>query len=553
VPGVPDRLRTLLCRPLLAAAVLLAAYVGLSFLNNTHGYLGTDTGGKTATLEAMERSNSFDPDVGYWAKQWDPDAKFHPLFYTSRVGDRYINVTTLPVVVAAEPLWRIGGYRLALLLPMLGSIGTAFAARAIADRIVAGRGWAAFWITGLASAATIYALDFWEHSIGLALIGWAMVALLEVHAERASVRNSLLAGLAFGAAFTMRTEAAVYAFVALAVICLLVLQRTRSIIEPLRIGLAAMAGAAIPFLLNVLLERALLGQGLRASRTASAAAGGGTTLGTRLREGLTTTFSLSGSDSSAILLGALIIVMLGYLAAKAIRGEQVADGGVLVVLGALSAGLYVFSFASHGFGFIPGFAMVTPFAAVAAARAWPHPQARVIVAISLLALPVVWLFQFSGGAVPQWGGRYVLTSALLLGAVGVALADRVHRAVVGLLVAIAVFATFVGVGWLIQRSDAIDGVRRDLASRPEPALISDIGFWLRELGPEALDHKWLSVANADEVDDAAKIVSDAGIDEVAVLSLDVGSPRQIDGWSQVRADHYRWLGVDFRVVTYNRR
>ena len=70
-----------------------------------------------------------------------------------------------PVVVAAEPLWRLGGYRLTLLLPMIGAIGAAFAARAIADRIVPGRGWPAFWITGLASAATIYALDFWEQRL----------------------------------------------------------------------------------------------------------------------------------------------------------------------------------------------------------------------------------------------------------------------------------------------------------------------------------------------------------------------------------------------------
>jgi hypothetical protein len=67
-----------------------------------------------------------------------------------------------------------------------------------------------------------------------------------------------------------------------------------------------------------------------------------------------------------------------------------------------------------------------------------------------------------------------------------------------------------------------------------------------------MDHKWLSAPSADEVDEAAKIVSDAGIDEVGVLSIDEGSPRQIDGWREVHSDTYRWLGVPFRVVTYDR-
>ena len=58
--------------------------------------------------------------------------------------------------------------------------------------------------------------------------------------------------------------------------------------------------------------------------------------------------------------------------------------------------------------------------------------------------------------------------------------------------------------------------------------------------------------SADEVDEAAQIVSDAGIDEVGVLSIDEGSPRQIDGWRELHRDRYRWFGIDFRVVTYSR-
>ena len=46
-----------------AGLLLLAVYVGLSFLNSPRGFLGTDTGGKVATLRVMSESGRFDPDA----------------------------------------------------------------------------------------------------------------------------------------------------------------------------------------------------------------------------------------------------------------------------------------------------------------------------------------------------------------------------------------------------------------------------------------------------------------------------------------------------------
>ena len=113
-----------------------------------------------------------DPDIGYWAERWDPDGRLLPLYYTSHIGSRWVNVTTLPARLLGLPLFRLGGYRLALLVPMLGAVAAAFAApQALARRLGDGDGWPAFWIVGLASPVAVYALDFWEHTIGLALDG----------------------------------------------------------------------------------------------------------------------------------------------------------------------------------------------------------------------------------------------------------------------------------------------------------------------------------------------------------------------------------------------
>src|SRR4029079_1112009 len=100
----------------LAGAALFLLYMALSFVNSPRGFLGTDTGGKVATLEVMHQRGTADPDVGYWAAQYDPDAVLHPLYYTTHLGDRYVNLTTLPMPMVIRPLYDHFGYRGALLV-----------------------------------------------------------------------------------------------------------------------------------------------------------------------------------------------------------------------------------------------------------------------------------------------------------------------------------------------------------------------------------------------------------------------------------------------------
>ena len=194
-PGVehvsPPRARR--GRALLAAALLLAVYGVLSVANDPHGYLGTDTGGKVLTLQAMEdRGSTTNLDVGYWAEEHDPEGRLHPYFGTGRIGVRWIQVTTVPLLLAASPLYDLGGYRLALLLPMLGGVLVAAAARALAQRFGADRAqaWWAFWLVGLAGPVVVYALDLWEHTLGLAAMAWAVVLLADARRSSAPPRGA---------------------------------------------------------------------------------------------------------------------------------------------------------------------------------------------------------------------------------------------------------------------------------------------------------------------------------------------------------------------------
>ena len=59
-------------------------------------------------------------------------------------------------------------------------------------------------------------------------------------------------------------------------------------------------------------------------------------------------------------------------------------------------------------GFVPGLFVAFPVAIAGLRVRCRTSDQRVVIAIALVSLPIVYLFQFLGGAGPQWGGRYTL-------------------------------------------------------------------------------------------------------------------------------------------------
>jgi hypothetical protein len=590
-------------RPMVAAAVLLVLYVGLSFLNDPHGYLGTDTGGKVATLRAMTLHHGLNPDVGYWAARWDPTGRLHPLYYTSRIGGKWVNVTTLPALYLAYPLWRFGGYRLALLIPMLGAVAAALAARALAIRLGASRESgvpaAAFWLVGLASPLTIYALDFWEHSLGVALMAWALVLLLGIVAaagagaapgagaaagagesqalwkssasdteaqffpKRAVVAGAG-AGLLFGAAAAMRTESLVYGGVAVGLTCLALLWRRwrhaglplpRALAAPISVGLAAAAGLAIPVWLNSALEQATIGGTLRGERTAGTAVAVGSVAGSRLQEAALTAVGLQPDLQLKTYLTGAAVVALVLVAVLLARNPAPERRRLALVAGIGAVLVYLLRFAT-GLGFVPGMLAAAPVAIVGLLGLWGGARGRIVTVVALGSLPVVWLFQFLGGAAPQWGGRYLLTSGLLLTVLGVVeLARRPSLAARIGVAALAVAVTVFGLAWLSVRSHGVADAERSLGRRPEPVLVSAVAHLAREGGGYfgvAGDKPWLTAVSPADLRFAAQVVTEAGDHEFGLVTIDDRhSDPTVPGFDAVGRSRVRFLpGVYLRVTTY---
>jgi hypothetical protein len=553
-------------RPVVAALVLLGAYLGLSLLMDPMGSLGTDTGGKVATLEVMAANGeATDPDVGYWASPWDPDAELHGLYFTAVVGDRYVNVTTLPMLLAARPLHELGGHRAALLLPMLGAVASAFAGRALARRVLLDAGgptgpavspdrveqvgWWAYWAVGLASPVAVYALDLWEHTLGVAAMAWAVVALVDARRTGRWV-SAAAAGVLFGAGFSMRTESVTYAIAAVGATVVVVARVDRRLRAALAMGAASVAGFAAVAVANTALEAAVLGEPIRAGRAGSAAGRGLGDLGLRAEEALITTFSLhSATDLSVLVLSVGVAAGLAWVAW---RSSRPGDRTPVKVVAGVVALLYLMRLA-EGPGFVRGLVATTPFAAVGVALAWRRgPTARLVAAIALAALPLVWLFQYTGGALPQWGGRYVLTSGLLLGVLGVACAIDMDVWARRFVAVLAVGITALGLVWLAERSSSVGDAARQVADRPEPVVVSELSFWLRELGAVYEGSRWLTADDPEALARAAEIVVEAGYDRFAYIEPDEDDPPAVEGFRPVGVDETTWLGVPFRIVTYER-
>jgi len=535
-------------RGLAAGAVLLALYVGLSFANDPRGFLGTDTGGKVATLRVMDARHRLDPDVGYWAARWDPDGRVHPLYYTAHIGRQWVNATTLPVLYAALPLYHLGGYRLALLVPMLGAVAAAFAARAIARRLHHTDGWLAFWVVGIGSPITIYALDLWEHTIGVALVAWAVVFLFDSVMDD-DRRGAIVAGVLLGAAATMRTEALVYAALMISGACAVLLTRRRLGVA-VATGLVVVTGMAVPLLANQALERAAAGGAIRSSRTVTLATGSKRSdAAVRVQEGLLTLSGLTADlERRAELTG---LILLGLLVVFARASADPGQRRVTAVAGAGVALLYLVRL-GKGLGFVPGLVATTPIAAVALVYGWTRAR-RPATVLACAALPLVWALQYTGGAPPQWGGRYLLVSGLLLGVVGVVALAQLPTWARAAFILTAVTITGFGLAWTSVRTHDVARASRVLTRQPEPALVFREAHLAREAGAfYDPTRRWLTADSPQNQTRAFDVLRAAGIDVVGVVDIERGqADADVVGWRARGRRHIRLFSdVDLRVTTY---
>jgi hypothetical protein len=174
--------------------------------------------------------------------------------------------------------------------------------------------------------------------------------------------------------------------------------------------------------------------------------------------------------------------------------------------------------------------------------------------VAVVAIPVVLATQYRGGAAPQWAGRYLLTSGLLLTVAGLAASTARLRIAVTVL---AAATTAFGLAWLATRSHDVERTIAAVERRPEPVIVSTVGHLAREGGATYGDRRWLTAVGEDATREAAGVVAAAGEDELVLVQVatdDPLGPAALPGWDTTgRPTTLRLFdGVDLRLTPYRR-
>jgi hypothetical protein len=255
-----------------------------------------------------------------------------------------------------------------------------------------------------------------------------------------------------------------------------------------------------------------------------------------------------------LLAGSVVFLLLAVVA----LGSSSRRHRIVVMVAAAGLVLLYASRFRTGPGFIPGLATTTPIAVVGLTWTWRSGLGRLIGAVAVMALPLVWAFEFTGGAAPQWGGRYILASGLLLAAVGATSLGNLERWAQGLFVLLAIAVTTFGISWLSVRSHQVARTAVALKQFPEPVLVSRLAFVVREWGAydgTVLDRRWLTAPTDRDLEPAANVLQQAGVDTFATVEL-VTQPR-IDRVGPYRRSgpgtRVKFLpGADLRVTPYQK-
>ncbi|NNF54449.1 MAG: hypothetical protein HKN03_08405 [Acidimicrobiales bacterium] len=530
IPGLPVLARGLHFSRWSAAALLLALLLGLSLALDRDGSLGTDTGGKVATIDAMVERGDWSPTIGYWADDVDPDGVAHPFFGTRRTEAGWVNVTTLPMILVTRFLVGGLGEQALLVVPILGAVLTCLAAGELA-RFFGALSWRpGFLAAASSSPVVVYGLDFWEHSIGLALMLWATVFFLKSRETSPlhGIALALISGSLFGAAATMRQEALIYGAVT-GLVCVFGSSAGRVSQRFLRGGAMA-AGALVPLAANAMLERAVIGASARTDRAVGVVSVSGTDLGQRIQEGIVITASpINLVHPLSLAMAGLVAVGVVWTAVALLRSVDVSRPFVLCALIILLVFLRLVVF---GPTFIPGMLAAVPAAGLGIGAALYYRQHTLLV-LAALPIPLVWATQYAGAAEAQWAGRYILTSGLLLVTIGVGLAvSQRPRVVAGFLAANVAFS-LIGIAYVIRRTNEFGEANRSLTELTTDVVVFSDDFLAREAAPLGWDANWLSATDAADRLMVSRILAANEVDEFTFLRHEGEATAEFIGYSPV--------------------
>jgi hypothetical protein len=179
----------------------------------------------------------------------------------------------------------------------------------------------------------------------------------------------------------------------------------------------------------------------------------------------------------------------------------------------------------------------------------------------LLSLPPIWLLQWQGNHVAQWGGRYALVPGAFLSIAALVAFDRckVDRRVVAAFVGASLLIGAYGAVWHVQRTRRVAAAFRALEAVPADVVIaasSDLDL-LREGGSHFGDHRWLTVPDASVAVGADGIGERLDVKKVDVVEVfdethPPAPPPSLATYEVTGTRTIPWLVGNLLVTSYER-
>ncbi len=172
-------------------------------------------------------------------------------------------------------------------------------------------------------------------------------------------------------------------------------------------------------------------------------------------------------------------------------------------------------------------------------------------------MPGVVSFEYVGGGIPQWGGRYLLLSGFLLLVLATLDLPKLDALGATLLIVPAVAVTIFGFVWTVQRSHTLAEFGELVAARPEPVVVIDVGVPVPR-DRRVLRGRPISRPSADDPSCRFSRTpsNDLGVEEFALLEHDDPDEEPIGPigpYEPTTTDVEEFLpGVDFRIVHYDK-
>ena len=232
-----------------AIAVVEAVLVGAVLSSRT--FFSGDAGVKYIQADNIVQAHWQRLSIRDPAEQIDPDGRFSALagsqFHRRGPGAPYYGAYADLFTVLVSVGLALFGARGVYLVPMLASVGAMLFAYRLAARSARRTAWLAPLLVGACSPMLFYSVDLWEHTLAV-MLSTAAVLLFVAGTAQFALSRFALAGLALGAAITVREE--LYALGLASLVALAWVERRRRLPAALAAGAASLVVLAPHWLLK---------------------------------------------------------------------------------------------------------------------------------------------------------------------------------------------------------------------------------------------------------------------------------------------------------------